>query len=238
MKVLTADLPAYSRAYYQANKEKLKRRRRERYAANSGRERAQKAAWYQANSEIAKERRKLRPSKKHIETTTAATPERKKQDPAVRKAYKRAWYLANRERYLAGRVGGGKRERNLAKAKERDRAWARANPDRVAAKINRYRARKRNGLCTKADLKSLAPFYAQAQRASKCVGVEFHVDHIVPLSKGGEHRASNLRVLPASLNRRKGACLPDELPENLKIILNEIAPAVSLKQTPIYSNGI
>ena len=31
-----------------------------------------------------------------------------------------------------------------------------------------------------------------------------HVDHIIPLSKGGRHVASNLQILPAGLNLRKG----------------------------------
>lgn len=36
------------------------------------------------------------------------------------------------------------------------------------------------------------------------LGDNFHVDHIVPLSKGGAHAAFNLQVLPAIDNLRKG----------------------------------
>lgn len=35
------------------------------------------------------------------------------------------------------------------------------------------------------------------------VGGKWHVDHIIPVSKGGDSRPSNLQVVPASWNRRK-----------------------------------
>ena len=37
------------------------------------------------------------------------------------------------------------------------------------------------------------------------LGDEFHVDHIIPLSKNGLHVIENLRVIPAIDNLRKGA---------------------------------
>ena len=37
------------------------------------------------------------------------------------------------------------------------------------------------------------------------LGEEFHVDHIQPLSKGGLHVFSNMQVIPAIDNLRKGA---------------------------------
>lgn len=40
------------------------------------------------------------------------------------------------------------------------------------------------------------------------LGRKMHVDHIVPLSKGGAHEACNLQILPSGLNLRKGTkCL-------------------------------
>ena len=36
------------------------------------------------------------------------------------------------------------------------------------------------------------------------LGDNFHVDHIVPLAKGGLHCHTNLRVIPAIDNLRKG----------------------------------
>lgn len=44
----------------------------------------------------------------------------------------------------------------------------------------------------------------------------YHVDHIYPLSKGGEHNENNLCYLPAILNMQKQAKLPEEVPEIMK----------------------
>ncbi len=36
-------------------------------------------------------------------------------------------------------------------------------------------------------------------------GVQWHVDHVMPLSKGGAHELRNLQLLPATQNLRKHA---------------------------------
>lgn len=43
------------------------------------------------------------------------------------------------------------------------------------------------------------------------VAGRFHVDHFIPISKGGKHERSNLRISCPSCNLRKGAKLPEEL---------------------------
>jgi hypothetical protein len=49
--------------------------------------------------------------------------------------------------------------------------------------------------------------YIEARRLTDATGVPHDVDHIVPLAHGGLHHPSNLRILPASLNRRLGGGL-------------------------------
>lgn len=39
----------------------------------------------------------------------------------------------------------------------------------------------------------------------------YEVDHIIPISRGGEHSMSNLQLLPQEINARKGLKLPSEL---------------------------
>jgi len=70
------------------------------------------------------------------------------------------------------------------------------------------------------DLKAITAIYRQA-RENKRVRCylcrEFiplgqrHVDHIVPLAKGGEHRPSNLAIACGKCNIHKGAKLPEEV---------------------------
>ncbi len=62
----------------------------------------------------------------------------------------------------------------------------------------------------KADLEVIKEIYECCARISKCTGVPHHVDHIVPLALGGRHEPSNLQVLPAVLNMRKGYKMPVE----------------------------
>lgn len=45
--------------------------------------------------------------------------------------------------------------------------------------------------------------YQIAQEARVTTGYNWHVDHIVPLSKGGLHTLSNLQVVPATWNVKK-----------------------------------
>lgn len=47
----------------------------------------------------------------------------------------------------------------------------------------------------------------------KMCPVDYHVDHIIPLAKGGKHHEANLCYLPAKLNMQKQDKLPEEVPE-------------------------
>lgn len=85
------------------------------------------------------------------------------------------------------------------------------------AKAQRIRkATLRSGEGSSAAIKAI---YAEAIRIEQLVsccpvfglpelGYKMHVDHIIPLSKGGRHVASNLQILPAGLNLRKGTKCP------------------------------
>ncbi len=43
------------------------------------------------------------------------------------------------------------------------------------------------------------------------LGKRLHVDHIIPLSRGGQHVIGNLQILPAGINCRKHNKLPEEM---------------------------
>jgi len=50
---------------------------------------------------------------------------------------------------------------------------------------------------------AIAAIYAQVPVLEDLLGIKFHVDHKVPLSKGGEHTAGNLQIVPADVNLLK-----------------------------------
>ena len=57
----------------------------------------------------------------------------------------------------------------------------------------------------KADIQQL---YAEKDFLNKKAGfIKFHIDHIIPLSKGGEHTRKNIRIVTAKENMSKGSKL-------------------------------
>jgi 5-methylcytosine-specific restriction endonuclease McrA len=48
-------------------------------------------------------------------------------------------------------------------------------------------------------------FYDQAYRLEKRFGLKFHVDHIIPIARGGLHEPKNLQVIPKKINQQKNA---------------------------------
>jgi len=106
-------------------------------------------------------------------------------------------------------------QKNYAKKLEKNRLYRINNPEKVSAwkakdrTVNKSRvladnAKRRYKLSGKItpevkQIYALRDFYA-----AMSLGEDFHVDHIVPLAKGGSHSAFNLQILPAIDNLRKG----------------------------------
>lgn len=97
----------------------------------------------------------------------------------------------------------------------RNQEYRKNNPDKVSIWKKTDRARnKARVLADNANRRSLirgkifadvvAVYCLRDFYRSMSLGEEFHVDHIIPLSRGGEHRADNLQVIPAIDNLRKG----------------------------------
>jgi 5-methylcytosine-specific restriction endonuclease McrA len=60
------------------------------------------------------------------------------------------------------------------------------------------------------ERKEIQELYLEAQYQTETTGIEHHVDHIQPLSKGGEHLMYNLQILPASENLSKNDTFREE----------------------------
>ena len=117
--------------------------------------------------------------------------------------------------------------------KRQARAWREARPGMTAERAKQYRqtqhgkavkakcqrlrnARARSG---QGDNAAIRAIYAEAMRIEALVancplfdlpelGHKMHVDHIIPLARGGLHHEDNLQILPAGINMRKGVSCP------------------------------
>ena len=104
--------------------------------------------------------------------------------------------------------------RTLEKTRERVKKWRANNPDKLKEQLKRsydpsiqakYRASRQNQTPDDADFDAIKKIYAECKRISEETGIPHEVDHIIPISKGGNHHQNNLQILTLEENRRKGA---------------------------------
>jgi 5-methylcytosine-specific restriction endonuclease McrA len=125
---------------------------------------------------------------------------------AYRKAHRnrinesnRAYYQRHKEEILAKR-----------------RKWLKENPEKTATYIRRYRSQVRArahgapGSFTIEDIRTLLKHQhskcALCKTAFPAEGTpeRFHVDHIIPFTRGGSNSAHNIQLLCPHCNRKKG----------------------------------
>lgn len=100
---------------------------------------------------------------------------------------------------------------NPVKAKENLENWKKENKERYKLLLRKgsakRRATKKNNTpdLTHNQKLIVETIYLQRIRLEKRLGIQFHVDHVIPISKGGLHIPSNLQVLPAKLNLKKNS---------------------------------
>ena len=75
----------------------------------------------------------------------------------------------------------------------------------VNAAEAKLRARKKNAsvFLTESEKLEIKKIYKECKSVTKSTGIKHHVDHIIPLTKGGLHHPSNLQILTAEENLRK-----------------------------------
>jgi len=98
------------------------------------------------------------------------------------------------------------RATNAELCNQRVERWRKANPHKHAARQGQRRASKLNATPSFANQKYIALFYEMARLESERLGVDVHVDHIVPLKSSlvcGLHYEHNLQLLVASANLKK-----------------------------------
>jgi 5-methylcytosine-specific restriction endonuclease McrA len=135
----------------------------------------------------------------------------------------------NKDRRAEMRVDPAIRERDRAVSK----AWKRANKEAISAAIRgkqqsdpiframkashqrNRKARMRAGIGPGRNDPAVLSLYAETKaierKLAACVECDeplelaMHVDHIIPLARGGRHTLENLRIVSARENLRKGA---------------------------------
>jgi len=133
----------------------------------------------------------------------------------------RAAYIKNREARLANSAEYRKNNKdkkriaarryrleNPDKVKAAYAAWAKANPEANRVRVQNRRARKlaNGGECSKGLVDKL--LILQKGKCPCCgnsLGKDYHLDHIVPLARGGSNSDSNMQLLTKVCNMQKHA---------------------------------
>jgi len=117
--------------------------------------------------------------------------------------YHKKWNIANKEKIAEQKLEY--RTRTKGQRAEWSRQYRKSNKEQMAAKSAKRRAYKLNQTPDDANPEKIMELYKEARELEKSTGIKYHVDHIIPLSKGGLHHEDNLQVITATENLRKGA---------------------------------
>ena len=126
--------------------------------------------------------------------------------------YIREWRAANLDRVRAS-------SRRWAEANpEYVRQWREANPERyrkTGRKSSALRRARKSGAARTEHVDSLVVLESHNYICEICGEsvdpLDFHVDHIVPLSRGGDHSYANTQPAHPFCNISKGSKLPEEV---------------------------
>ena len=121
------------------------------------------------------------------EKRIAAMKSWEERNPERRLQYQQDWRSENREKYNGY-----------------SRKWRQANLQKDAEKSARRRAKMDTPL-TPVEKAWLDLYYDEARRMTDETGIQYEVDHVKPIAKGGEHAPWNMQLLTGYENRVKGA---------------------------------
>ncbi len=192
------------RDYYLRNRESLLIKIRERYKINRDNILEQKSIYYREHIENKSEYNKI-----YWEINKEKLSESN-----------REYQKNNRER--VNKYSAEYRKNNPEKVKETYARYRAKNKERYVIHARNRRAWKLGsvGSYTEDDIKSMLSL--QKNKCAICsvsVAGGYHIDHVIPLSKGGCNDKSNLQILCAPCNMSKGAKDPIEFMQSLGKLL-------------------
>jgi 5-methylcytosine-specific restriction endonuclease McrA len=142
--------------------------------------------------------------------------------------YKRHYYQKNREEVLNRNKKYRLANRDLILGYQKQHYQE--NREKYLAKSARREALKQEAIpkvlvnCQKEE-ERLVKIYKLRKLLTKATGIEHHVDHIWPLSKGGPHWSGNLQIITAEENLSKGDSLCEETARVIQESLDEYISA-------------
>lgn len=130
------------------------------------------------------------------------------------------WQKNNKDRSNARKAKWA--SNNSEKVKATANAWAKANKEaRLLAKhTRRAKLASSGGTLTKGiKSKLFALQKGKCPCCNKSLGKNYHVDHIIPIAKGGKNIDSNVQLLRAKCNHQKNAKDPIEYMQSKGFLL-------------------
>lgn len=186
-----------NRKWYAANKERHIENGRQWAARNPERRREIDRRYKKANTEKLRQRAR----------------ERYWADPEKGREIGRRWAAAHRGKHNANSRRW--RMEHPGKAKKAVRRWLEANPGKMREFNQNRRARLSEADGTVSDYEWQAIVRHYGGRCLCCGNKEadLTMDHIIPLARGGVHKASNIQPLCLSCNSKKGTKVIDYRPD-------------------------
>lgn len=150
------------------------------------------------------------------EARIAYNKQYRESDPARQKQRVADWFAAHKEERAAyldlhrderNAKTRARRAANPGEGVEYGRAWRKANPEKWALR-NRENSRRRQTGTTHSRVSYAAVLERDGMVCHICGReiaslADLHFDHVIPLSKGGEHAAHNIKPAHALCNLRK-----------------------------------
>lgn len=190
---------------YQADKERFRRRQREYRLANPDIHSAiEKRSKIKNREAILAGKKRYYEQVKNDPAWQEAQKQYREETKDIKKKYDREYQVNNRDALSV-----------------KKKKWANENKE-LRNEISRsYKARRRMWESADSDSTTKINNWARkAEKVCKWCGVNcqesFHLDHIIPLSKGGSHTIKNLCISCPTCNVRKNAMMPEEFVELMK----------------------